>query len=75
MNAGDLVRLKVGSPLGELLGSAACVVGRVCRTYQDDDDDGLRIAVVFGEPEEIFTSPLPAEEFELVQGKPNRTIR
>ena len=63
MNAGDLVGLKAGSPLGELLGSVACVVGQVCRTYQDDVDAGLRIAVVFGEPEEIFTSPLPAMKF------------
>ncbi len=33
-------------------------------TYQDDDDDGLRISVALDGPEAGFTSPLSAEEFE-----------
>lgn len=46
------------------IGAVAGSSGRVAYTYQDDDDDGLRISVALDGPEAGFTSPLSAEEFE-----------
>ncbi len=68
MKVGDRVRLKRRSRLAGLLGPVADACGRVGHTYQDDDD-GLRISVIFTEPEQAYTSPLPAEEFERVGGE------
>ncbi len=65
MKIGDVVRLRPASPLRDLLEPWANASGRVAYTYQDDDDDGLRISVAFEGPEEGFTSPLSAEEFVL----------
>ncbi len=64
MKVGDVVRLKPTSPLRDLLEQWAGISGRVAYTYQDDDDDGLRISVAFDDPEPGYTSPLAAEEFE-----------
>ena len=63
MRIGDAVRLKADSPLRARLQPFADAVGRVVDTFQDDDDDGLRIAVAF--PDQIygFLAPLPAEDF------------
>lgn len=62
---GDAVRLKPGSELRGLLEPWADDVWRVARTYQDDDDDGLHIAIALGDLGVGHTSPLPADEFEL----------
>lgn len=64
VKVGDAVRLKPSSSLRELLEPWADDVWRVARTYQDDDDDGLRISVALGDRCEGYTAPLSAEEFE-----------
>ena len=68
VKVGDAVRLKPASALREFLEPWADEVWRVARTYQDDDDDGLRISVALGDPAQGYTSPLSAEEFEIAQG-------
>ena len=70
VKVGDAVRLKPTSILRDLLEPWADDVWRVARTYQDDDDDGLRISVALGERCEGYTSPLSAEEFEPDQRRP-----
>ena len=65
MRPGDTVRLRPGSRLAPLLGRMASALGRVSHTCQIDDD-GLQISITFAEPEEAYTSLLPAEEFERV---------
>ena len=45
MRVGDPVRLKADGPLRERLEPFADDVGIMVDTFQDDDDDGLRIAV------------------------------
>lgn len=67
VKVGDSVRLKPTSGLRELLEPWADDVWRVARTYQDDDDDGLRISVALGDRCAGYTAPLSAEEFELDQ--------
>ena len=64
VKVGDTVRLKPGSDLRGMLEPWADAVWRVARTYQDDDDDGLRISIALGDPSTGHTSPLPADEFE-----------
>lgn len=63
MRIGDAVRLKADSPLRARLEPFADAIGRVIDTYQDDDDDGLRIAVAFPGQAYGFLSPLSAEDF------------
>ena len=70
IKVGDAVRLRPESDLRELLEPWADAVWRVARTYQDDDDDGLRIAVALGDPCEGYTSPLSADEFEPDHDRP-----
>ena len=70
MKVGDVVRLRPTSPLHDLLEPCARDRGRVAYTYQDDDDDGLRISVAFEGPEAGHTSPLSADEFVLDDGGP-----
>ena len=65
MKVGDLVRLKRESVLTDLLGPVADACGRIGYTHRDGDD-GLRISVIFTEPEEAYTSSLSAKEFERV---------
>ena len=65
MRIGDAVRLKADSPVRARLEPFADAVGRVIDTYQDDDDDGLRIAVAFPGQAYGFLSPLSAEDFVL----------
>ena len=69
MRIGDSVRLKPGSPLRERLKPFADEVGRVVDTFQDDDDDGLRIAVAY--PDQLYgwLAPLSAEDFVLDAGR------
>ena len=71
MKIGDAVRLKPDSPLRERLAPFADTVGCVVDTYQDDDDDGLRIGVAFPIQLYGFLAPLSAEEFVLDQGQPD----
>lgn len=70
MKIGDTVRLRPDSPLRARLEPFADAIGRVIDTYQDDDDDGLRIGVAF--PDQIygFLAPLSAEDFVLDPGRP-----
>ena len=70
MRVGDPVRLKPGSPLRERLQPFADDVGEVVDTFQDDDDDGLRIAVAF--PGQLYgwLAPLSAEDFVVEAGRP-----
>lgn len=70
MKVGDHVRLRPRSQLRDLLAPWAGIVGQVVATYQDDDDDGLRIAVAFPPPNEGYTSPLSAEDFEVATDRP-----
>ena len=70
MKVGDVVRLRPASPLHDLLEPWAGERGRVAYTYQDDDDDGLRISVAFEGPDAGYTSPLSSEEFMLDDMRP-----
>ncbi len=63
MRVGDPVRLKADSPLRERLAPFADEVGQVVDTYQDDDDDGLRIAVAYADQLYGWLAPLSAAEF------------
>ncbi len=71
MRVGDPVRLKADSPLRARLAPFADEVGQVVDTYQDDDDDGLRIAVAY--PDQLYgwLAPLSGEEFVLDAGQPD----
>ncbi len=71
MRVGDPVRLKADSPLRARLAPFADEVGQVVDTYQDDDDDGLRIAVAY--PDQLYgwLAPLSADEFVLDAGQPD----
>ena len=70
MRIGDAVRLKPDSPLRTRLAPFADDVGCVIEIFQDDDDDGLRIAVAY--PDQLFgwLSPLSAEEFVVNPSRP-----
>ncbi|RYB03280.1 hypothetical protein [Lichenibacterium ramalinae] len=70
MKIGDAVRLRPGSCLRERLEPFADAVGCVVDTYQDDDDDGLRIGVAFPDQVYGFLAPLSADEFVLHPGRP-----
>ncbi len=71
MRVGDPVRLKTDSPLRERLAPFADEVGQVVDTYQDDDDDGLRIAVAY--PDQLYgwLAPLSAEDFVVEPSRPD----
>ena len=69
MRIGDAMRLKPDSPLRERLQPFADQVGRVVETYQDDDDDGLRIAVAYADQLYGWLAPLSAEDFVLEAGR------
>ena len=71
MRIGDAVRLKAGSPLREPLQPFADEVGWVVDTYQDDDDDGLRIAVAYPDQMYGWLAPLSAEDFVLDPTRPD----
>ena len=70
MRVGDPVRLKAGSPLHARLAPFADEVGCVIDTFQDDDD-GLRIAVIY--PDQLYgwLAPLSAEEFVVDLSRPD----
>ena len=71
MRVGDPVRLRPDSLLRERLAPFADDVGCVVDTYQDDDDDGLRIAVAY--PDQLYgwLTPLSAEEFIVNHSRPD----
>ncbi len=71
MRVGDPVRLKADNPLRARLAPFADEVGQVVDTYQDDDDDGLRIAVAY--PDQLYgwLAPLSGYEFVLDAGQPD----
>ena len=71
MRIGDTVRLKPGSPLRERLMPFADEAGCVVDTYQDDDDDGLRIAVAYADQLYGWLAPLSAEEFTVDLTRPD----
>ncbi len=71
MRVGDPVRLKADSPLRERLAPFADEVGQVVDTYQDDDDDGLRIAVAYADQLYGWLTPLSAEEFVVDRSRPD----
>ena len=71
MKIGDAVRLRPGSPLRARLAPFDDVVGCVIDTFQDDDDDGLRIGVAFPDQLYGFLAPLSAEEFVLDLSRPD----
>ena len=71
MRVGDPVRLKTGSPLRARLAPFADEVGQVVDTYQDDDDDGLRIAVAYADQLYGWLEPLSAEEFVVDRSRPD----
>lgn len=70
MKIGDAVRLKACSLLRERLQPFADEVGCVVDTFQDDDDDGLHIAVAY--PDQLYgwLAPLSAEDFVLDPMRP-----
>ena len=68
MRIGDTVRLKPDSPLRERLAPFADEVGLIVDTYQDDDDDGLRIAVAYADQLYGWLAPLSAEDFVFEAG-------
>ena len=65
------MRLKSDSPLRARLEPFADEVGEVVDTYQDDDDDGLRIAVAFPDQMHGWLSPLSADEFVVDRSRPD----
>ena len=65
------MRLKADSPLRERLEPYADEVGYVVGTYQDDDDDGLRIAVAYVDQLYGWLAPLSAEEFVVDRSRPD----
>ena len=65
------MRLKADSPLRERLEPYADEVGCVIDTYQDDDDDGLRIAVAYVDQLYGWLAPLSAEEFVVDRSRPD----
>ncbi len=71
MRVGDPVRLKTDSPLRERLAPFADEVGQVVDTYQDDDDDGLRIAVAYADQLYGWLAPLSAAEFVVDLSRPD----
>ena len=71
MRIGDTVRLRTDSPLRERLQPFADEVGWIVDTYQDDDDDGLRIAVAYPDQMYGWLAPLSAEDFVLDAGRPD----
>ena len=71
MKVGDAVRMKPDSPLRERLEPFADEVGWVVDTYQDDDDDGLRIAVAYADQLYGWLAPLSAEEFVVDLSRPD----
>ena len=70
MRVGDPVRLKADSPLRARLEPFADDVGTVVDTFQDDDDDGLRIAVAYPDQLHGWLAPLSAEEFVVDHSHP-----
>ena len=71
MRVGDPVRLQPDSPLRARLAPFADQVGKVVDTYQDDDDDGLRIAVAYPDQMSGWLAPLSAEEFVVDRSRPD----
>ena len=71
MRIGDTVRLKADSPLRERLAPFADEVGWVVDTYQDDDDDGLRIAVAYADQLYGCLGPLSADDFVVDTARPD----
>lgn len=70
MRVGDPVRLRVGSALRERFQLFADEVGTVVDTFQDDDDDGLRIAVAWSDQLYGWLVPLSAEDFVVDHSRP-----
>ena len=75
MRIGDTVRLKAGSPLRARLQPFADEVGQVVDTYQDDDDDGLRIAVAYADQLYGWLEPLSADDFVLDAALPREPFQ
>ena len=71
MRVGDPVRLRVDSSLRERLQPFADEVGCVVDTFQDDDDDGLRIAVAYADQLYGWLVPLSAEDFVVDRSRPS----
>ncbi len=71
MRVGDPVRLKADSPLRERLAPFADEVGCVVDTFQDDDEDGLRIAMAHPDQLHGWLAPLSADEFVLDLSRPD----
>ena len=71
MRVGDPVRLRPDSTLRARLAPFADEVGEVVDTYQDDDDDGLRIAVAYVDQLYGWLAPLSAEEFVIDPTRPD----
>ena len=71
MRIGDTVRLKPDSLLGARLDPFADEIGEVVDTYQDDDDDGLRIAVAYADQLYGWLAPLSADEFVVDRSRPD----
>ena len=71
MRVGDPVRLKAESPLRVRLAPFADEVGCVVDTFQDDDDDGLHIAVAYQDQLYCWLAPLSAEEFVVDHSRPD----
>ncbi len=71
MRVGDPVRLEADSPLRARLAPFADEVGCVVDTFQDDDEDGPRIAVAY--PDQLYgwLTPLSADEFVLDLSRPD----
>ena len=57
---GDSVRMRPGSDVGDLLGEAADLTGRVGAAWTDDR--GERVSVVY-EPVQVYAYGLPASDF------------
>lgn len=71
MRIGDSVRLKPGSMLRERMEPFSDENGCVVDTFQDDDDDGLRIAVAYADQLYGWLTPLSAEEFVVDLTRPD----
>ena len=74
MRIGDIVRLKADSPLRERFTPFADEVGCVVDTFQDDDDDGPRIAVAYVDQLYGWLAPLSAEEFVIDPTRPDEPL-